>query len=327
MNIQKAYGLLLCLFASASAIAQQQGEYNEWLSVSSKVNWSSGVVTAEGFGVAPEKKREQVGRLLACRAAVTDAQRNLLEATQGVKVSVDTSISKMASQYDTVKSAVEGTIKGAAIVERSMVDDVTCKVVMRVFVGGKLTASVYEQSITPTTELSRLWDMFWQGDLSFGLMANAVAVQAPDRVSASREFDILDERVSKLESSLLTINPDMADAKKQAQPTGIIIDVRGNRFIPSMTPELRQPNGTVVYPSMQDKQSLVSSGKLLSLFSRSVEHAMNHPIVGDKPLLIKATVDIKQPSNIRLTAQSASRLAQLAKQNFFASPKIIIVLD
>jgi hypothetical protein len=54
---------------------------------------------------------------------------------------------------------------------------------------------------------------------------------------------------------------------------------------------------------------------------------MNHPIVGDKPLLIKATVDIKHLSNIILTAQNAARLNILAQQNFFESPKIIIVLD
>lgn len=330
MNIQKTCGLLLCLLGSLPVAAQQSGEYNEWLSVSSSVNWSKGMVVAEGFGVAPEKKREQVGRLLACRAAVTDAQRNILEATQGVKVTVDTSISKLASQYDTVKSAVEGTVKGAKILERTMVDDITCKVVMSIFVGGKLTASVYEETIVNTSGLGYLWNMFWQGELASGFMSSAVAAQTQIAVNAVAEnidFERLDERVSKLESSMLTITPELANAKTQNQPTGLIIDVRGNRFIPSMTPELSQPNGTVVYPSSKDKQSLVASGKLLSLFSRSLEHAMNHPIVGDKPLLIKATVDIKHLSNIILTAQNAARLNILAQQNFFESPKIIIVLD
>lgn len=333
-------GLVVCGLSlssvcfTANVQAQEQGEYNEWLSVSSKMNWSSGMVTAEGFGVAPENKREQVGRLLACRAAVTDAQRNLLEATEGVKVTVDTSISKMASQYDTVKSAVEGVVKGASIIERTLVDDVTCKVTMGIFVGGKLTASVYQQSITNDTQLGHLWDMFWQGELAFGMLSTAHA-QTPDSasltstapVAINSEFERLDQRVSKLESSLLTINPALADAKTENQPTGLIIDVRGHKFLPSMTPELRKPNGTVLYPSIEDKESLVASGKLLSLFSRSLEFAMNHPIVGDKPLLIKASVDNKQPSNIRLTANNALRLSELAGQQFFETPKIIIVLD
>lgn len=334
MNKQKTFGLLLCLLGSFSAVAQQKGEYNEWLSVSSTMNWSSGMVTAEGFGVAPENKREQVGKLLACRAAVTDAQRNLLEATQGVKVTVDTSISKMASQYDTVKSAVEGVVKGASILERNIVEDGTCKVVMGIFVGGKLSESVYEETIAAASELSILWDMFLQGDLSLGFVSSAIAAQTAQPANTgdaplalNTEFERLDERVSKLESSLLTINPELANAKTQDQPSGLIIDVRGHRFLPSMTPELRKPNGQVIYPSMADKQTLVASGKLLSLFSRSLEYAMNHPIVGDKPLLIKASADARAPSNIRLTAQNTSRLVELAKQNFFDTPKIIIVLD
>lgn len=327
MNIQKACGILFCLFASTVANAQTLGEYNEWLSVSSKVNWSSGIVSAEGFGVAPENKREQVGKLLACRAAITDAQRNLLEATKGVNVSVDTSISKMASQYDTVKSAVEGTVKGATIIERSMVDDITCKVIMRLSIGGRLSASVYEQTIPSSSSLSLLWNDFWQGELSLGLFTSAHAAQSPVVTENIREFELLDKRVSKLESSILTISPALANAKTEDQPTGIIIDVRGNRFVPSMTPELQQADGKLIYPSTQDKKSLIASGKLLSLFSRSIEHAMNHPIVGDKPLLLKAKVDNKEPSNVRLTAQNSARLIALAKQNFFATPKIIIVLD
>jgi len=333
MNKLKICGLLLGLLGSTIASAQQQGEYNEWLSVTSTMNWSSGMVTAEGFGVAPENKREQVGRLLACRAAVTDAQRNLLEATQGVKVTVDTSISKMASQYDTVKSAVEGVVKGAAILERSMVEDGTCKVVMGIFVGGKVTESIYEEAIASTSELGYLWDLFWQGELSLGVLSSANAAQSEaqtgSRAPLSLDTDLsrLDERVSKLESSLLVINPELANAKVEEQPSGLIIDVRGYRFLPSMTPELRQPNGQVLYPSMEDKKSLVASGKLLSLFSRNLEFAMNHPIVGDKPLLIKAATDNTQPSNIMLSAANSTKLAMLAKQNFFETPKIIIVLD
>jgi hypothetical protein len=54
---------------------------------------------------------------------------------------------------------------------------------------------------------------------------------------------------------------------------------------------------------------------------------MNHPVVGDKPLLIKAGVVNGQPSNISLNKQNAERLGALAGTSFFESPKIIIVLD
>lgn len=327
----KALSLITLLITGFSSTAQQLGEYNQWLSVSSKMNWSSGMVTAEGFGVAPEDKRQSVGRLLACRAAVTDAQRNLLESIKGVKVTVETNLSSMADAHDSVKSAVDGVVKGAAVIDRELVDEETCKVVMGVFVDGKLTQSVYEQSIQDQSELGLLWDAFFHGELGFGFFSSAMAMQTNTSIAVpeqlNNEFERLDLRVSKLEASILTANPALEDAKLQDQPSGLIIDVRGYRFMPSMTPELLKPNGKILYPSIDDKQSLIESGKLLSLFSRSLEFAMNHPIVGDKPLLIKAQADSSKPSSIKLTSANAIKLAQLANDDFFATPKIIIVLD
>ncbi len=338
MNSFKIMTLLASIMASSAVIAQQQGEYNQWLSVSSKMNWSSGMVTAEGFGVAPQDKRESIGRLLACRAAVTDAQRNLLESIKGVKVTVQTNLSTMATAHDSVKSAVEGVVKGAAVIDRELVDEETCKVVMGVFVDGKLTSSVYQETIVEQSQIGLLWDAFIGGDLGMGFFSKAIAMQSnqsrdmidpttglPQQLN--NEFEQLDQRVSKLEASLLSANPALEDAKKESQPSGLIIDVRGYRFVPSMTPELIKPNGNILYPSIQDKESLVQSGKLLSLFSRSLEFAMNHPIVGDKPLLIKAKADSSKPSSIRLTSANAIRLAELSEDEFFATPKIIIVLD
>jgi hypothetical protein len=237
-NILKSIALIIALIGHSSlCVAQEKGEYNEWLSVTAAMNWSSGLLTAEGFGVAPEGKREQVGALLACRAAVADAQRNLLEATQGVKVTVETSIKKLAAEYDTVKSAVEGTVRGAAILEREMVDSITCKVVMGIFVGDDLTKSVYQKSIVESTSAASLWDFFWSKrfftsiDTSdFSLISSAVAQEIPVESILTNEFERLDQRVSKLETSILTITPELAQARIEDQPSGLIIDVRGQRF-------------------------------------------------------------------------------------------------
>ncbi len=328
-HLKKALFLSISLL-SVSVFAQEQGEYQQWLSVASKMNWSKGMVMAEGFGVAPEGKREQVGRLLACRAAVTDAQRNLLESAKGVQVTVDTSISKMAAQYDTVKSAVDGIIKGATILEREMVDDDTCKVLMGIFIGGKLTESIYEKTIDSSNKSASLWHRFISGDLPLSFIASAHAQTSVSEAlpePLTEEFERLNKRVSRLETSLLTINPQYAQAKDEEQPSGLILDVRGHRFLPSMTPSLKQPDGSIIYPSLQDKDTLVSSGKLLALFSRSIEFAMNHPIVGDRPLLLKASADTTAPTNVKLSAQNSQRLVALARQEFFKTPKIIIVLD
>lgn len=314
------------LFASVAVQAQQSGVYKEWLSTSSNMNWSSGMVTAEGFGVAPEGKREEVGRLLACRAAVTDAQRNLIEATKGVRVSVSTSVSKFAADYDIVKTAVDGVVRGASILERKMGDDSTCKVTMGLFVSGALSNSIYKTSVGDSNSVFRFLDRFIDDVLPSAYAQSNNA--GTERFSPwLPDFDRLDERVSKLETNLQLESPEFLLARKEQQPSGLIIDVRGLKFLPSMTPSLLQPNGSVIYPSSADKQSIINSGKLLSLFSRSLEFALNHPIVGDKPLLIKASVAKSNQTNIQLNQDNATRLLALAGSDFFQDPGVIIVLD
>lgn len=313
------------LFASVNVQAQQSGVYTEWLSTSSNMNWSSGMVTAEGFGVAPQGKREEVGRLLACRAAVTDAQRNLIEATKGVRVSVSTSVSKFAADYDIVKTAVDGVVRGASILERKMGDDATCKVSMGLFVSGTLSNSIYQSSVD-NNSVYRFFNRFISGIVPKAYAQTSST--ASERFSPwLPDYDRLDERVSKLETNLLLESPEFLLARKELQPSGLIIDVRGQKFLPSMTPNLLQPNGNVIYPSVADKQLIMNSGKLLSLFSRSLEFALNHPVVGDKPLLIKASVAQKNQASIQLSEQNAKRLIDLASNNFFQNPGVIIVLD
>ena len=288
------------------------------------------MVTAEGFGVAPEGRREEVGRLLACRAAVTDAQRNLVEATKGVRVTVSTSVSKFAADYDTVKTAVDGSIQGATILSRDMGEDSTCKVTMGLFVSGQLSNSIYQTTL-PDKNIALLHFKRFL-DSIFPMAYAQDTTNNPFGSSTSEgpwidDYQKLDERVSKLESSVLSGDPIMSSAREEEQPTGLIIDVRGHRFLPSMTPEIMRPEGSVIYPSSDNKEAIVKSGKLLSLFSRSLDFALNHPIVGDRPLLIKGQSNADKATSILLTENNAQRLDKLAKLAFFSQPNVIIVLD
>jgi hypothetical protein len=323
----KGYASLLVLLLSMQTFAQQSGVYTEWLSTSSNMNWSSGMVTAEGFGVAPEGKRKEVGRLLACRAAVTDAQRNLIEATQGVRVTVSTSVSHYAAEYDVVKTAVDGMVKGAKILSRDMGYDDTCKVTMGLFIAGPLSNSIYQNTVN--TELSA-WLFMQRFFNSIIPSAHAQDFPAPapnDVLPWSPDLQRLDERVSKLESNVLLESPALASARNEPQPTGLIIDVRGYHFLPSIAPNIQTFEGNTIYPTNEDKEVIMKSGKLLSLFSRSLEFAMNHPIVGDNPLLIKAESSSEKATNIVLNKQNGERLTGLASNHFFAKPAVIIVLD
>ncbi len=78
------------------------------------IDWSGKTVRARGTGVIdPGAKNKAQARLMAERAAVVVAQRNLLEIIKGVRVDSDTRVENFMTDYDVVYTRVEGTVKGA----------------------------------------------------------------------------------------------------------------------------------------------------------------------------------------------------------------------
>jgi hypothetical protein len=78
------------------------------------IDWSGKVVRARGTGVLdPGNTNRAQARLMAERAAVVVAQRNLLEIIRGVRVDSDTKVQNFMTQYDVVYTHVEGIVKGA----------------------------------------------------------------------------------------------------------------------------------------------------------------------------------------------------------------------
>ena len=81
-------------------------------------NWDSAVVTAEGTGVAPANAYNSVqARMLARRAAIVDAYRQLAEQIKGVNVDADTTVENMMVTSDVVRTHVSALVQGARIVE------------------------------------------------------------------------------------------------------------------------------------------------------------------------------------------------------------------
>ena len=78
------------------------------------VDWSGTVVRARGTGVVDPSARDQAQAwVMAERAAVVVAQRNLLEIIKGVRVDSDTRVENFMTSYDIVYTRVEGTVTGA----------------------------------------------------------------------------------------------------------------------------------------------------------------------------------------------------------------------
>ena len=82
-------------------------------------DWNSHMITVTGSGVPPAGIRGGQARLLARRAAIADAYRQLAEIVKGVQVDGETTVEMAMLKSDTVSLRVEAVIKGAQIVPDS----------------------------------------------------------------------------------------------------------------------------------------------------------------------------------------------------------------
>lgn len=103
--------LLLVLPSAVSVRAQEEGRGG--------IDWVGGVVTAVGTGTSSKPSMGQA-RALARRAAMVDAQRNLLEIIKGVKVDSETTVENFVVTRDVIKTNVSGLVKGARLVKQAV---------------------------------------------------------------------------------------------------------------------------------------------------------------------------------------------------------------
>lgn len=91
---------------------------------SGEIDWSGNTVRATGTGVLdPNNSNIAQARLMAERAAVVVAQRNLLETVQGVRVDSETRVENFMTDYDVIYTRVEGIVKNARQIGPARYDD------------------------------------------------------------------------------------------------------------------------------------------------------------------------------------------------------------
>lgn len=105
----------------------------------SPVDWQKGVIRATGIGAgkpAYQKKNPGIYRAQAKRAALMDAQRNLVENIKGVQVTSDSTMEDMFLKSDIVRTRVDSMIKGMIEVSSKYKEDGTYEVVLEMPIFG-----------------------------------------------------------------------------------------------------------------------------------------------------------------------------------------------
>ena len=254
--------LSMCSLAAAILVASMAT-----VLAAENVDWNSNVIRATGGGVAPAGARTMAqARMMARRAAIADAYRQLAEYVGGVNVDAETTVDMAAVQSDVIKTKVKATIRGARIVSEGSTADGGYEVTMEVPM--------------------------------FGVSALAGAViNRPAVIESFPEQDtsVAPARVETRDDGLWTTSPSTysgtassaasaPDGKAIGSFTGLIVDCRDLGLKPVMSPVIKNINGKPIYGYKNlDYDKVIQNG--MASYARDMSSATR---AGSNPLIVRA---------------------------------------
>ena len=266
------------------------------------VDWDSNIVTAVGVGSAPEYAiKPGQANALARRAATVDAYRNLTTIIYGIEVENHTTIEQLTVKKDTIKTAVEGAIRNARVVDEEQLDD-----------------SNYQVTVSmPLFGEKGLSSAIWQGKNE--TIANQPMVSAP--VNPVQESSATNAAVpATATTSVAGTAPIPAGAY-----TGLIVDCRGLGLERAMAPNIIDTSGRTLYDSRNiSSQQIVHNG-LASYAKSPKDEAVN--IAGLNPLTLKGTSLADFHRNPVISQEDGNRLIQAVQQYDFLRTGAVVFIQ
>ena len=251
-------------------------------------DWENGTVRADGYGAVPAAQSGTgQAQLLARRAAIVDAWRNLAEAVQGVQVDAETTVHDMSINSDSIRTRVSATVRGARIVSSEMQADGVCHVVMEIplyGVQGSVASAVLSSASqpepflesSPSTPASGTTAGTASGTVPAGTTTGSSAAEVP------------------------------ADVQLPAVGTytGLIVDCRGMQLHPAMSPVIRDAGGAPIYGYRNlDSAKVIANG--MAAYASSEDMAAR---AGRHPLLVRAVRLDNHNANPVLSVEDANRV-------------------
>ena len=278
-----AAAMCLVVLSAASVLAAPAGG----------IDWDQAVIRAEGAGVAPTTAYNSVqARLMARRAAIVDAYRQLAEQIKGVNVDATTTVQNMMMTNDTVTTKVSALVQGARIVDEKVLPEGGYSVTLQVPVFG---------------------------------VSNSIASAVLDRPAAYEPFPQPVESVQP--SYPIRDNTGTSAASTPAGRaiggyTGLIVDCRGLDLSPVMSPVIKNANGAPIYGYKNlDYDKVVASG--MAGYTRDIRNAVR---AGSNPLVVQAIGLDNHNSNPILSVADANRvLIENGATGFLNTARVVFV--
>ena len=264
------------------------------------VNWDNANVTVVGMGAQPARAVSPAqARMLARRAAVADAYRQLAESIKGVNVDAETTVENMMVTSDIIKTKVSACIQGAVVISEREIPGGGYEVTMSVPLFG-VTNSLAGAVITPTTVVEPL--------------PEPIPEVIPSLPAGSLQGGTI----------IYTTIGGNGSSKQGAIGgyTGLIIDCRGLGLKPVMSPVIMNEKDIAIYGHKNlDYDKVVAEGMVG--YASSVSQAGR---AGSNPLIIKAIGLKDHNANPVISVADANRLlVENGASHFLKEAKVVFL--
>ena len=287
---------------------------------------SLSLLSAEGFGFADAKRfPESQARLMAVRAAKIDAQRNLLETINGVRVTAGTTVKDMALESDIIGTRVKGMLQGSFEVSSDVKlesDNWVASVTMAVCLAkddGDCRERTTLASITqPNLKGAPVAERFSQADVA--AVATVATTAAPVASAEETPVESVEAPVSEQPAQAAAA----VAASTNAQHSGLIVDASSLNFSPMLDVRLKTGQGKELYGPGH-----VAMGTDWLHWAASLESAQAmSDIVGDNTLVVTPS-GLGEASELVIEDQDAIAIftSNTMSGDYLSDGKVIIVVS
>jgi hypothetical protein len=287
------------------------------------INWSEGVIYANGFGTAKPEFSAAQRRLMSRRAAIVDGQRNLLEMTKGVRVTSASKVGDAMGKDPVIATRVQGIIKGAvSLKDQEVYQNDIFSVTLAMPMAGKFLRAVWQQDSEQRSG-SVPWQLVIDQFIATG-SSLLDGIRFFPTAMADEVFVFNNEAEVKTAKRLLewlngTNNPSRMESLEQSiiqfeansQFSGLLVDASSvTAFELATIPRLRSEDGDVVYPSASTSYDDIVNKRGVS-YDFDLEDAIRNKRVAATPFIVQARSTYKSlASDLVITNEDADRIMQ-----------------
>lgn len=299
--------LVLSGYASAKDVLKE--------TPSGGIDWSQGIVFATGYGTAKAGLPQGQRRILSRRAAIVDAQRNLLEITKGVRISSALVTDQAMKENLVITSKIEGIIRGAKVTKDHYQNDVAT-INMTMPISGEFLRIMYpaERLALSPAKISGSLDqqprLAGAGLLGFATppAGETFSVTSESEANAYRKLmQFMHGNASAELKNML--QQAVIEYESNARFSGLLIDARSvPDFELATIPKIRDESGNILYPTRDTSYDDIVNKRGVS-YDFDLDDAIKNRRVAMTPFIVKAISIYKSlPSDLVIADSDSAEI-------------------